>query len=159
MNMNKTTNYLTVLAIVTLFTFTGCKKAIQEAVDNSINTYLNNTLQSGYWTIIRYTEGTKDSTAIFNNWKTYFNDGSQLLSLYDASGVFKDSTKGSWSNSTDMLHFTCTYPTGTKYPLNKISDYWSIASYSSGTTAASKTVTFARTTYGHPDTLKMQNHP
>lgn len=155
--MKKGLTYFTVFAVIGLFTIVGCKKTVQDAVNNTISTYLYTTLQSGYWTITRYSEGSHDSTLIFNNWKTYFKDNNVMLSLYDSSGKFIDTTYGSWSNS-DLYHFSSIYNTGTKYPLNKISDNWNIAAYSSGSTPATKTVTFARTTYGHPDTLMLQNH-
>ena len=142
--------YSLLLALVTVLS-TGCQKAVQNAIDNTVATQINTILQNGYWTITRYSEGKNDSTAIFKDWRTYFNNNNALLSLKDSLGHFVDSTTGTWS-SNDLSHFICTYSTGVKHPLTKISDTWNIDLVN--TNLANKVGLF-RTINGRPDTLQM----
>ena len=153
--MKKNITYLLVLAIITLSTFSSCKKAVQDAVNNSVNTYLYSVLQSGHWTISKYSEGKNDSTAIYKNWETFFKDNNVMQSYkVDSLSHIIDSASGTWSN-TDLSHFYCNYTTGAKYPLTKLSDNWTIDTHG---TNLSDQVSLIRTINGVADTLQMQKH-
>ena len=153
--MKKNITCILVLAIITLTTTTSCKKTVQDAVNNSVNTYLYSILQSGYWTISKYAEGRKDSTTIYKNWKTYFKDNNIMLSFkVDSLNHIIDSASGTWSNS-DLSHFYCNYTVGAKYPLTRLSDNWTIDTHG---TNLSDQVSLYRTINGLTDTLQMQKH-
>ncbi len=153
--MKKGFTYFTAIAIIGLFTIVGCKKTVQDAVNNSISSYLYTQLKGGYWTITRYTEGPKDSTALFTNWRTYFNDNNAMISYKtDINNNYIDSASGSWSSS-DISHFSCTYNTGTQFPLTKLTDTWVVDP--NGTNLSNK-VSLARMKNGHADTLQMLKH-
>ena len=153
--MKKRTLYITTLAVIILFAVTGCKKEIQQAVNDSITSYLYTQLKGGYWTITRYSEGANDSTALFGSWRTYFNDNNAMISYKsNSSNNYIDSASGSWSSS-DISHFTCTYNTGTQYPLTKLTATWVVDP--NGTNLSNK-VSLARNVNGRADTLQMLKH-
>ena len=153
--MKKGITYLSITAVIALFTMTGCKKEIQQAVDNTISSYLYTQLKGGYWTITRYSEGANDSTALFTNWRTFFNDGNAMISYKtNSSSQYIDSAAGTWS-SADISHFTCTYNTGTQFPLTKLTDNWVVDP--NGTNLSNR-VSLARMKNGHADTLQMLKH-
>ena len=153
--MKKAVIYLSFFSLVALLTFTGCKKTVQDAVNNTISNYLYTQLEGGYWTITRYSEGTKDSTSLYANWRTFFNSNNQMLSYKtDTSGKYIDSAFGAWSSS-DLSHFTCNYTTGSQYPLDKLSDTWTV---DPNNTNLSNKVSLARVKNGLADTLQMLKH-
>ena len=146
--MLKYTLTLILLAAIT----SGCQKAIDAAINNTLSSEINAILQNGYWTVTRYSEGPKDSTSIFTNWRTYFGNNNTMYSVKGSPGAYTDSTAGTWS-SNDLSHFICTYNVGVKYPLTKISDTWSIdMSY---TPIAGNKIGLFRTVNGRADTLQM----
>jgi|GEM_PF-2305453 len=153
--MKKGFLFFTSFTFISLLTFTSCKKTVQDAVNNSISSYLYTQLKGGYWTITRYTEGAKDSTTLYASWRTYFNDNNAMLSYKsDTTGKYIDSANGSWS-SADISHFSCTYNTGTQYPLTKLTATWVVDP--NGTNLSNK-VSLARNVNGRADTLQMLKH-
>lgn len=121
--MNKKFTYL--VALVAIFSF-GCQKVVEETVQNAVGQYLYNQLKNGNWTVTKFTKGGKDSTAVFQNWKTYFNSDNSFSSIKRSGNATVDSAAGTWGNDATFQYFNCNYTYGLKWPLNNLNGQWRI---------------------------------
>ncbi len=152
--MKKGIAIITVIATIAIIGFTSCKQTVEDAVQNTLQTLLYDKLKSGYWTIKVYKANQNDSTQIFTNWVTYFNDNNKMIS-FDTTRSPRDTFNGTWSSSSDVSHFNCSYDSTNKFPLNRLSDSWTIDE--NGTNLNDR-VSLIRYTYGHKDSLVMIKH-
>ncbi len=122
---------LLVVAGLTIFGFTGCKKAIEAAKEQAVVDAITN----GTWYVSKFTEAGTDITTDFAGWEfVYYQDKTCV-----ANKTGNASVPGTWSYSGDVatstVYFTSAFTgtTAAPAPLPKLASTWTLINQSVAT--------------------------
>lgn len=105
------------LAVV-LFSFTSCKKAIQDAQEQEIT----NAITNGTWYVLKFTEGGVDKTTDYTGWDAiYYDNGTFRMAKTGETPL-----TGTWAGNAADWTFTITYNSTPPSPLEKLGGVWTV---------------------------------
>lgn len=101
--------------LVTVIASSGCKKVIQKIEQD----LMVNLITQNNWVIVKYAEGTRDSTANYSTYYFKFNKDWSVEAINN--GVTE--AKGTWLGSQATQSITSNFPTAGA-PINKLNGVW-----------------------------------